>query len=87
MQLLINSVEANKIFFVKKDNDDVAKHIEVVNPQYMGGMVLFDIHVNLPEEFSINTRHDGIEDYIIVKLSKLGSFELNTKDFRDLCIY
>lgn len=87
MQLIISSVEANKIFFIKKDSDEITKYIEVVNPQYIGGSVLFDIHVNLPDNFNITTRLDGIEQYIVITLGKLGSFELNVKDYRDLTIY
>lgn len=86
MQLLINCVEANKIFSCKKDTDDIIKHIELVNPQYMNGSVLFDILVHLPDSFTIGSRLDGMEKYITVTLNKLGSFELNTKDFRDIIL-
>ena len=85
MQLLINCVEANKIFSCTKDMDTI-KHIELVNPQYMNGSVLFDILVHLPDSFSIGSRLDGLEEYITVTLNKLGAFELNTKDFRDITL-
>ena len=86
MQLLINCVEANKIFSCKKESEDIIKHIELVNPQYMNGGVLFDILVSLPDSFTIGSRLDGVEEYITITLNKLGSFELNTKDFRDITL-
>ena len=86
MQLLINCVEANKIFSCKKDTEDVIKHIELVNPQYLNGSVLFDILVHLPDSFTIGSRLDGLEEYVTITLNKLGSFELNTKDFRDITL-
>ena len=60
--------------------------ITLVNPQYMEGIILFDIKVDLPENFTISSRQEGISDIITITLSKMGSIELNTADYRDLTL-
>ena len=85
MFLYINCISAEKIMNCKKD-PEVNQHIELVNPQYMEGIILFDVKINLPDNFTITTRQEGIDDYICICLSKLGIIELNTRDYRDLLI-
>ena len=46
-----------------------------------------DIHITLPDGFTISKRSEGVEEFLVVSLSKLGSFELNTRAYRDVTIY
>ena len=86
MQLYINCITAEKIMTCKKD-PEVNQYLKLINPQSMGGMILFDVVIQLPDDFNISTKHEGIDDIVIISLSKLGTIELNTKDFRDLTLY
>ena len=88
MNLYINCVSANNIMRCKKDNLDVMQYVTLINPQYMGydETIMFDMYINLPEDYNINSRFEGNDEYIVIKLSKIGSLELNTKDFRDITI-
>ena len=42
--------------------------------------------IDLPTDYKISGKTEGINEYIIIQLSKLGTIELNTKDFRDITI-
>ena len=86
MQLYVTCISAEKIMSCKK-SPEVNQHIKLVNPQCMGGTILFDAVIQLPDDFTITSKHEGIEDIIIVSLSKLGTIELNTRDHRDLTIF
>lgn len=86
MQLYISCMSAEKIMSCKKD-PECNEHIKLVNPQSMGGVILFDAVIQLPDDFKITSKHEGIEDIVVISLSKLGCIELNTKDFRDLTIF
>ena len=86
MNLYITCISAEKIMSCKKD-PEINQHIKLVNPQCMGGVILFDAVIQLPDDFNITSKHNGIEDIIVVTLSKLGTLELNTRDYRDLTIY
>ena len=88
MELYINCVSADNIMRCKKDNLDVMQYVTLVNPQYMGydTTVMFDMHIRLPEDYSITSKFEGNDEYLVIKLSKIGSLELNTKDFRDVTI-
>ena len=86
MQLYVTCISAEKIMSCKKD-PEVNQHIKLVNPQCMGGVILFDAVIQLPDSFSITTKHEGIEDIVEVSLSRLGSIELNTRDYRDLTLF
>lgn len=85
MTLYINCVTAEKIMSCKKD-PEINQYMELVNPQYMEGIILFDVKINLPDNFTVTSRQEGIDDYISITLSKLGTIELNTRDYRDLLI-
>lgn len=87
MQLLINNVSANDLFFIKRDSEEIKKHINIVNTQCYGGVIMCDIHITLPDGFTISKRSEGVEEFLVVSLSKLGSFELNTRAYRDVTIY
>lgn len=87
MQLYINCITADKVLQCKKDNEEVIKRLKLVNPQYSEGVVFFDVVVNLPENFSIMNRMEGMDQFIIIMLSNLGSIKLNVNDFRDILLY
>lgn len=87
MQLYINCVSADKILQCKKDNEEVVKRLKLINPQYAEGEVFFDVAVNLPDNFTITNKHEGVDNFIIIYLSNLGKIELNVKDFRDILLY
>lgn len=82
MQLYINTISADKILRCKRTSDEVLQHITLVNPQYYEGEVLFDVHITLPESYSINSRYDGKKEYVQIILSNLGDIELDTMDYR-----
>lgn len=86
MQLYVSCISAEKIMSCKKD-PEVNQHIKLVNPQCMGGMILFDAVIQLPDTFNITSKHEGIDDIVEVSLSKLGRIELNTRDYRDLTLF
>ena len=86
MQIYITGISAENIMSCKKD-PEVNQYIKLVNPQCMGGIIMFDAVIQLPDTFNISIKHEGIEDIIVIELSKLGSMELNTKDYRDLTLF
>lgn len=86
MTLTINSVTADSILRCKKDSQEVLKHIRLVNPQVYDTEILFDVVVDLPDNYSISSKYEGYEDFIVITLSNLGHIELNTKEFRDIII-
>lgn len=86
MQLYVNCITAEKIMFCKKD-PEVNQYIKLINPQSMGGVISFDAVIQLPDDFNISVKHEGIDTIVVIALSKLGCMELNTKDFRDLTLY
>jgi len=69
-----------------KKSDEVMDHIQLINPMSFEGGVLFDMIIDLPTDYKISGKTEGINEYIIIQLSKLGTIELNTKDFRDITI-
>lgn len=86
MQLYINCVTADKILKCKRNSEEVLKRLKLINPQYMENEVYFDVAVNLPDNFNITNKHEGVEDFITICLSNLGNIELNVKDFRDITL-
>ena len=88
MELYVNCVSADKIMRCKKDNLEVMQYVTLVNPQYMGydESIMFDMRITLPDDYNINSKFDGNDEYVVIKLSKLGNIELNTKDFRTITI-
>lgn len=88
MELYINCVSADNIMRCKKDNLEVMQYVTLVNPQYMGydSTIMFDMQIKLPEDYNISSRFEGNDEYLVIKLSKIGSLEFNTKDFRDVTI-
>ena len=48
--------------------------------------ILFDVLIELPDNYMITSYYNGNDEYIKISLSKLGDIELNTKDFRDITI-
>lgn len=86
MQLYVSCISAENIMNCKK-NTEVNQYIKLVNPQCMGGTILFDAVIQLPDSFNISQKHDGIENIIEISLSKLGTIELNTRDYRDLTLF
>ena len=87
MQLYINCISADRIMKCKKDTQEVLQHIKLINPQYMEGDILFDVAVTLPDNFSISSRFEGLDEFVTISLSNLGNIDLNVKDFRDLVLY
>lgn len=85
MKLYINWVSADTVMRCKK-SEEVMDHIQLINPMSFEGGVLFDMIVDLPTDYKISGKTEGINEYIIIQLSKLGAIELNTKDFRDITI-
>ena len=85
MKAYINWVSADTVMRCKK-SEEVMDHIQLINPMSFEGGVLFDMIIDLPDGYSISGRIEGISEYIVIKLSKLGTIELNTKDFRDITI-
>lgn len=85
MKLYINWVSADTVMRCKK-SEEVMDRIQLINPMSFEGGVLFDMIIDLPEGYSISGRTEGLNEYIIIKMSKLGTIEMNTKDFRDMTI-
>lgn len=85
MKVYINWVSADTVMRCKK-SDEVMDHIQLINPMSFEGGVLFDMIIDLPTDYKISGKTEGINEYIIIQLSKLGVIELNTKDFRDITI-
>lgn len=88
MELYINCVNADNIMRCKKDNLEVMQYVTLINPQYAGydDSIMFDMRIKLPEDYSISSRFEGNDEFLVIKLSKIGSIELNTRDFRDVTI-
>ena len=86
MKLYINWVSADTVMRCKK-SEEVMDHIQLINPMSFEGGVLFDMIIDLPTDYNISGKTEGINEYIIIQLSKLGTIEMNTKDFRDITIY
>lgn len=86
MQLYINQISADKIMRSKKTSDQILQHITLINPQYYEGIVLFDVHILLPDNYSIYSRYEGKDEKLVISLSKLGSMELDVKDFRNITL-
>ena len=86
MKLYINWVSADAVMRCKK-SEEVMDHIQLINPMSFDGGVLFDMIIDLPTDYKISGKTEGINEYIIIQLSKLGTIEMNTKDFRDITIY
>lgn len=88
MELYVNCVSAAKIMRCKKDNLEVMQYVTLVNPQYMSydESIMFDMRITLPDDYNISSKFDGNDEYVVIKLSKLGNIELNTKDFRTITI-
>lgn len=84
MEMLINSVSAETVMKCKKGSQEAVQHMRLINPQMYGNEILFDVHVTLPDNFSITCKHEGKCDKLIIQLSNLGDIELDTKDFRDV---
>lgn len=87
MKLLINCISADNIMRCKKDSMEVLKHLTLINPQCYENQILFDVAVDLPDNYSITSRYEGKEEFLTIQLSLLGNIELNTKDFREIIIY
>lgn len=85
MKVYINWVSADTVMRCKK-SEEVMDHIQLINPMSFEGGVLFDMIIDLPTDYKISGKTEGINEYIIIQLSKLGTIELNTKDFRDITI-
>ena len=85
MKLYINWISADTVMRCKK-SVEVMDHIQLINPMSFEGSVLFDMIVDLPTDYKISGKTEGVNEYIIIQLSKLGTIELNTKDFRDITI-
>lgn len=84
MDMIIASVSADTIMRAKKGSQEAVKHMTLINPQMYGNEILFDVHISLPDNFSISCRHEGKRDMLIIQLSNLGDVELDTQDFRDV---
>ena len=91
MNLYINCISADNIMRCKKGSEEVLKHVTLTNPQIyqvdvMRSDILFDVLIELPDNYMITSYYNGNDEYIKISLSKLGDIELNTKDFRDITI-
>ena len=85
MKIIVSWITAETVIKCKKD-PAVMDRIQLVNPMSYEGIVLFDMLINLPDDYTISGKIDGINEYVVITLSKLGSIEINTKDFRDITI-
>ena len=91
MNLYINCISADNIMRCKKGSEEVLKHIKLTNPQIyqvdvMRSDILFDVLIELPDNYIITSYYNGNDEYIKISLSKLGDIELSVKDFRDITI-
>lgn len=91
MVMYINCISADNIMRCKKGSEEVLKHVTLTNPQIyqvdaIRSDILFDVAIDLPDNYNISSFYKGSDEYIKISLSKLGDMELNTKDFRDITI-
>ena len=86
MTLVINCITADKLLRCKKGSEELLNYVQLINPQVYESQIFYDVLVALPEDYSITSKFRGKEEYITIKLSKLGDMELNTKDYRDISL-
>lgn len=85
MNIYVNCISADTALRLKKD-EEVLKHITLVNPQCYEGNILFDMQITLPDSFTLSRKYDGYKELMIITLGNIGAIELDTKDFRDIII-
>ena len=85
MKLFINWITADSVWKCKK-SDEVMEHIRLINPMSYEGGILFDMIIDLPDDWKIEGVQEGLNTFIVITLSKLGTLKLNTIDFRDITI-
>lgn len=86
MDMYINCITPDSFIRAKKGSEELLQYVELVNPQIYDTQVFYDVLVKLPEDYKVSSKYRGKDELISIELSKLGSLELDVKDFRNITL-